>query len=148
MATNGDQYDAAVKIHSPKDLLTLIKCQNNNLDPKDSFAVVISNEGIFALSITEKIIIDSNLNSNWQKFVESYETESQFIVANPNFNSEERKKALQKLLLEKLKKLGLQDKLALFEGQVENKESNDFNLYNINWTKITLDKNKLKRNPC
>ncbi|MGV7108183.1 hypothetical protein, partial [Flavobacterium sp. U410] len=57
-----------------------------------------------------------------------------------------RKEQLQKMFLKALSGMGLEDKVALFEGEVENET--DISNYNIKWTRKTLNKKKLERTPC
>jgi hypothetical protein len=52
----------------------------------------------------------------------------------------ERKEYLEKMFLLGLKKFELENKIGLFEGEVENANSSDINNYNIKWTRKKLRK--------
>ena len=107
---------------------------------------MISNEGIFALTITDTNINLGDINPKWKKFETDYKNKSRDIISNLNLSADGRKEALQKMLLGLLKDLGLENKIGLFEGVVENEPGQ---LPKINWTKKTLNTNgSLNETPC
>lgn len=135
---DGNNYNGNVKIHAPNDILKLIKnCQRNNVDKTDAFGIVISDEGIFALSILETIDL-SLVSPKWQRFIKNYNDESQTILSNTMLEQNAvllRKEKLQKMLLNELKKLGLENKIGLFEGTIDNSSL----VPKINWQRKKLD---------
>jgi len=120
---NGNTYDGNVKIHAPLDILALLKkCQRNNDDKTDAFGVVISDEGIFALSILQPIDLSSISTTKWKEFVDNYGIKTSEIISNTMLLPNQvaiRKELMQKYLLKELKKLGLENKIGLFEGTVD-----------------------------
>lgn len=135
-------YDATIKMFSPDDLSDgLIKMQNNNADPKDTFIAMLSNEGIYIVTILEPITWNADLAMKFKIFEKSYIETFRFIVDNyPDMNTESRKKYLEKIFLLELKKIGLENKIGLFEGEIENENDPDINNYTINWTRKKLKK--------
>ncbi|MEY2702979.1 MAG: hypothetical protein RLY43_1617 [Bacteroidota bacterium] len=137
-----DEYDGGVKILSPADVGALITtCQtaaeNAAINPTEAFGVMISNEGIFAITLLEPLSLAEigQFNSNLAAFENEYELKAGFIVKNPNLDAAGRKNALQKMLLSLLKDLGLENKVGLFEGEAQD----NFDSYDINWTKKALN---------
>nr|WP_298660733.1 hypothetical protein [uncultured Flavobacterium sp.] len=137
-----DEYDGGVKILSPADVGALITtCQtaaeNAAINPTEAFGVMISNEGIFAITLLEPLSINEigQFNSNLAVFKKEYELKAGNIVKNPNLDATGRKNALQKMLLSLLKKYGLENKVGLFEGEAQD----NFDSYDINWTKKALN---------
>lgn len=145
----GDMKDLAVKILSPEDLLILLKgcsaaATNAGGTPLDAYGIMISNEGIFALTLNDPNINIAELEASpvWVKFRKNYYEKSSKIVNETAFSIPERKERLQIMLLRELKKLNLQDKINLFEGTVNPV------LNKINWTKKTLNNNSIVPTPC
>ncbi len=135
---DGNPYHGNVKIHSPEDIKALlVKCQRNNVDKTNAFGVMISDEGIFALSILEPIDLSSISTTKWKKFVDNYDIKATEILSDYRETSQAviRKEKLQKMLLEEFKKLGLENKIGLFEGTVDNTTSTP----EINWQRKKLD---------
>lgn len=132
-------YDATIKILSPHDISDgLIKMQSNNDNPKDTFIVMLSNEGIYVITILEPIDTnDIQLYQKLKKFNIDYYKGAQKII-NGLYSESERKKALQKMFLKGLKEMGLEDKIGFFEGTIENENATDINDYKINWTRKKL----------
>ena len=78
---NGTPYDARIKIQSVGDLDNLIQTlQTNNTDPLDAFNVMISNEGIFAISIIEQITWTTELEEKLKKFNEFYNKKCDILI--------------------------------------------------------------------
>lgn len=139
---DGNEYDGGIKILSPEDVGALITtCQtaseNAAINPTEAFGVMISNEGIFAITLLEPLSINEigQFNSNLAVFKIEYELKAGNIVQNPNLDATGRKNALQKMLLSLLKKYGLENKVGLFEGEAQD----NFDSYDINWTKKALN---------
>ena len=151
---NGTPYDARIKIQSVGDLDNLIQTlQTNNTDPLDAFNVMISNEGIFAISIIEQITWTTELEEKLKKFNEFYNKKCDILIKNfLDTTPSSRKNFLQKMFLIGLKDAGLSDKIALFEGTVTDEVITGVNVYKINWTRKTLESgflgNTLKSTPC
>jgi hypothetical protein len=105
---------------------------------------MISNEGVFAVTLLEPFSLDERiqLNSKWIKFEKDYKKESAIIILDLNSNANTRKEKLQKMLLQLLKDSGLENKIGLFEGTVENELSS----INLNWTRKTLAPNSTPNN--
>ncbi|MFC4739824.1 hypothetical protein ACFO3U_07445 [Flavobacterium ponti] len=137
--SDGSTYDANVKMLSPKDLyLLMFAFRPNNPDPLDTFHIMQSNEGIFAITIIDIApftVEQRNFLFNWNKEFEEIAKE---IIETWN-TSNARKNALAKMFLNGLKEAGLEDKIAFFEGEIENASDTNINNYNIKWTR-----NKLK----
>ena len=146
----GQSYDGGVKMLSPVDLLQLItKCSTAataaGLTPLDVQGVMISNEGIFALTIIDTNISLTQINAGWKEFVSEYNRKSGDIIYDLSLSSSDRSEKLQEMMLDQLEILGLKDKVALFEGEMEM----GLNGNKINWTRKTLDTNKkVVTNPC
>lgn len=139
---DGNEYDGGVKILSPADVGALITtCQtaaeNAAINPTEAFGVMISNEGIFAITLLEPLSINEigQFNSNLAAFEDKYRDQAGKIVQNPNLDAAGRKDALQKMLLLLLKKYGLENKVGLFEGEAQD----NIDSYDINWTKKALN---------
>lgn len=139
---DGDTYDGGVKILSPADVLGLITtCQNAsvsaNINPNEAFGIMISNEGIFAITLLEPLSLTElgQLNPKWKTLNDEYYEQAGQIITNQNLDANGRKGALQKVLLKFLKNAELENKVGLFEGEVQN----EIDSYNINWTKKSLN---------
>ncbi|MCO6176058.1 hypothetical protein NHF50_13485, partial [Flavobacterium sp. NRK F10] len=147
-------YDAQIKMLSPGDLTNLIKLmQNNNSEPEDAFTVMLSDEGIFAITILEPLTWTLELREKFSELNEYYKTYAKKIVDDYSSMTEiSRKNYLTKMLLKGLKKYNLEEKVALFEGEVENEADTDINNYNIKWNRKSLKKNFLgydvESTPC
>jgi hypothetical protein len=138
---DGTPYDGHVKMFSPKDvskLFTTIK-NSNTISPEDGFLVMISNEGIFAITLLEPLNLPLDLNANWNTFIKNYYDKALSIIVDYQSISG-RKDALEKMLLMELKRLGLDNSICLFEGTVENEIDPDINNDNIKWTRKKLKK--------
>ena len=143
ISENGIPYDGRVKIHSPQDILTLLNtCQTSNgTDIGNTFGIMISDEGIFSLNLIEPVVMDGHFWDEYFAFVKDYKIRSKSIIEDVLLNTNQRKTQLQKLILKGLKKMELLNKIALFEGTVENENSTDMNLYNIKWERKFLSNN-------
>ncbi|AWM13786.1 hypothetical protein DI487_07865 [Flavobacterium sediminis] len=138
--TNGNTFDAQIKMLSPGDLKQLLgTCQNaNGNTPENAFVIMISNEGIFAITIAEPIgALSEETKTFLRGWKEGYEDKAKEILREYSTLSA-RKEQLQKMFLKALKKMQLDNKVALFEGQVENEDTSDINNYTIAWTQKTL----------
>jgi uncharacterized membrane protein YgcG len=135
-------YDAQIKILSPGDLVNLIKLmQNNNSNPTNTFTVMISNEGIYSITLLESITWTLELRNNFLKLKKDYIKTSEFIANNYiTMTSEQRKDHLEKEFLKLLKDIGLENKISLFEGEIENEIDPNIDNYNIKWTQKKLKK--------
>jgi hypothetical protein len=101
---------------------------------------MISNEGVFAISILDNVPLDANLNVLLAKFKKFYDIKAQDFVNNyPNSTPDSRKKYLEKMFLKGLKKFGFENKIAFFEGTVENQDNSNVDIMNIKWTKKNLE---------
>lgn len=98
---------------------------------------MISNEGIFAITLLEPLSLTElgQLNPKWKTLNDEYYEQAGQIITNQNLDANGRKGALQKVLLKFLKNAGLENKVGLFEGEVQN----EIDSYNINWTKKSLN---------
>lgn len=139
--------NCSVKILSPADISALIgaagNALQNNLSPYESYAIMLSDEGIFSVNLTDTNVAMSPIMKAEMDF--SYAKKASKIFKETSANSIERKEALQKMLLELLKEKGLGDKVALYEGVVDLAT----NLPTINWVKKSLDANgNLVETPC
>ncbi len=146
---NGNSIDHAVKMFSAADLYALLtKCQvactNNGASASDAFGVMISNEGIFAISLLGPYAHAVDFNVKWQKFLDNYKRETERILFDPLLNAEQRKKELEKMFLQELKALGLEDKVGFFEGTV----TTEAGIKKLNWTRKTLNSDTVTPNPC
>lgn len=152
----GTFYESRIKILAPGDISVLArKCQIANTDPTEAFVVMASDEGVFAISITEEFVLNGTTVSTdlWNNFRLNYDKRGIAINTDPYLNAQGRRAALQIMLLEELKIIGLENKIALFEGTIENENDSDINNYNIKWTQKKLGKNFLgvailKPTPC
>jgi hypothetical protein len=146
---DGKTYHGNVKIHSPDDIYQLIvNCQRNNgSEPTNAFGVMVSDEGIFSLTILEPFIFDQNLQNKWKDFEKAYKRKSEKILSD-HINSTqaaERKGKIQQMLLLLLKGLGLENKIGLFEGTVDPTGTTS----KINWERKKLDTSgNLTRENC
>ena len=142
-----DSVETNIKIQSPKDLeILLTTCTSSataaggtNLD---AYSIMVSDEGIFALTIINPNINLSEINPGFIKFKERYLLFSKKLI-NAGYYPSQKKVKLQEMLLGELKILGLYDKVALFEGVVNT------TLNRINWTRKTLNSNNtILPTPC
>jgi hypothetical protein len=149
---NGITIDTGVKILSPADIQVLTDDMLNNntangtFAPSDTFAVMISNEGIFAVVPTVDYIFV--LKEDYDNFDYEYYLRSLEILVNKRdiYNTaEKRKKALEKMLLQLIDETpGLKGKLQLFEGNASDPTK-------IKWTKKSLNSsnpNNVDQTPC
>jgi hypothetical protein len=153
--TNNTQiiYDKATKIQSPSDLMILIRGMsiNNNPTPENAFNIMLSDEGIYAITVIEAINTnDVAFMANFRKFITYYLSNAQKII-NQFYSPEFRKKALQKMFLKGLEEMGLEDKVGFFEATIENENATDINNYKINWSRKKLNNNSpggIEDAPC
>lgn len=149
---NGITIDTGVKILSPADIQVLTDDMLNNntangtFAPSDTFAVMISNEGIFAITpVVDYITI---LKEDYDKFDAEYYKRAKYILLDKRttYNTaEKRKKALEKMMLQLIDETpGLKRKLQLFEGNASDPTK-------IKWTKKSLNSsnpNIVDQTPC
>lgn len=134
---DGSFFNGNVKMLSPEDLWTLITdCQRNSRpEQANAFGVMISDEGIFALTILEPFVLPSSFKEEFEEFEKDYKNMADKIISDNRDLDEEsienRKEKLQKLMLNGLKKLGLEDKVGLFEGE--------FDLDKLSWRRKKLN---------
>ena len=135
-------YDSSIKMLSVGDVEALIEhIQPQNTDPKDAFVVMASNEGLFSISILESIPWTDELEAKLKEFEDYYVDRCDYIVDNyTTMTALQRKNFLEKMFLKGLSKYGLENKVGLFEGEVENETDPNINNYNIKWTRKTLKK--------
>ena len=140
-------YDKNIKMISPQDIRALMVMKDYNMTPtsvftpEDTFHAMISNEGIFAITILEPINWDNDLENKINEFESYYYEKSRFIVNNyQDMTPTSRKKYLEKMFLLGLKEFNLDNFIGLFEGEVANENATNINDYEINWTKKTLKK--------
>lgn len=148
---------STVKMLSPADINQFISsCQdvanNTGVPNTDTYGIMISSEGIYAVKMLENEPNPNPIN-NVVSMNEEYKDEANEIFKkNPSSSSNDkaiRKIKLQILLLNKIKKYGLEGKVGLFEADVEAPEPGQPNLLVINWTRKTLSNNgELIENPC
>jgi len=139
---DGNQYDGAVKILSPRDISSIYNiCVPSAIaaggSPLDSFATMISNEGIFSINI-----IDPNFgyeagdfNGKYKKFERKYYKKVEEIILNFNLSTLQRKEKMQKMLLGLINEYGLQNSIGLYEGEVISVGTTQ----NIKWKNKSLD---------
>jgi len=149
--SNGIQYDGAVKMFSPADLSILMStCQTANtnagLDVTEAFGIMISNEGIFAITLLEPISSAEIplITQKWGKFSEDYEQDAKDVIEDYTLSPTERKEAMEKMFLKGLKTLGIENKIGVFEGKVTNVNG----INNLKWTRKTLNGNTVTKSPC
>jgi hypothetical protein len=149
---SGITIDTGVKILSPGDIQVLTDDMLNNntangtFAPSDTFAVMISNEGIFAITpIVDNITI---LKEDYDNFDYEYYLRSLEILVNKRHiynTAEKRKKALEKMLLQLIDQTpGYKGKLELFEGNASDPTK-------IKWTKKSLNSSNpsiVDQTPC
>lgn len=141
----GNKIDITVKILSPADIMSLINiCQpaNYQTSSTDAFAVMLSDEGHFALTILEPIPYSFLQSQQWKDFKVDFFKQISKITGDINGSPQERNRKLQKMMLSLLKNAGLENKIGLFEGEIET----DLNEINLNWTRKTLDPNSTPNN--
>ncbi len=159
ISSNGNSYDAMIKMLSPGDLEILVKtCQFANQDVKDGFGLMCSNQGIFAITLLEPIDLSIIYQGNdqntyttiWQSFITYYEIEGKKIISQENWSPRKKSEQLQLMLLNGLKKIGLNDKVALFEAKVINLDNTNINTYTLNWTRknLSIDNKEITSTPC
>lgn len=147
--SDGTTFDLSVKMFSLKDLTLLIfGFRENNTDPRDAYHIMISNEGIFAITILDSDPFQftneqKNFLRNWKN---QYKEDTQEIIRNYS-TPHSRKTALQKMFLKGLKEAGLENRIGFFEGEIEN-ENGTIDDYNIKWTRKELNNNTLNNSPC
>ena len=150
---DGTNYDGAVKVPSPVDLSLLLGIiQNaNNPTPENGFVISVSDEGIYAITLLEPVSFTLEQDLLWNDFIDKYESIAANIIEDIS-NLSNRKKALEKMFLKELKKIGIDNKIGFFEGTVENETDPDINNYNIKWSRKKLKKvflgYTLKNTPC
>lgn len=148
-ADGNEVINYGVKMLSPGDIGSLIESASNSiiggLSPYEAYGMMVSSEGIFSVNLTDINNVDlSPIMKAEMDF--SYLQRASKIFKETSANSAERKEKLQKMLLELLKEKGLGDKIALFEGEVEQVPGQ---LPKINWTRKTIDSNgNLVETPC
>ncbi|WP_353149994.1 hypothetical protein [Flavobacterium sp.] len=148
-ADGNEVMNYGVKMLSPGDIGSLIESASNSiiggLSPYEAYGMMVSSEGIFSVNLTDINNVDlSPIMKAEMDF--SYLQRASKIFKETSANSAERKEKLQKMLLELLKEKGLGDKIALFEGEVEQVPGQ---LPKINWTRKTIDSNgNLVETPC
>lgn len=133
---NGVSYDGRAKILSIGDLFGLIRTlQNNNpINPKDAFAIMQSDEGSYAITILEPIIVTPELMIAINEMNKEFIAEEKKVINSLYSSIDVRKEKLQKKFLKAIKGLGLQDKIGFFEANIENANAIDINDFKINWT--------------
>ncbi len=142
--------DVNVKMLSPEDLYALLfncqtTCTNNGGTATDAYGVMLSNEGIFAITLLEPYVRNTEFHQKYIEFEKNYLRKSEKILFDLSLNAEQRKKKLEKMFLQEVKTLGLGDKIGLFEGTVTNRAG----IKNLNWTRKTLNANNtVTENPC
>ncbi|CAM3824219.1 hypothetical protein FLGE108171_15875 [Flavobacterium gelidilacus] len=138
--SDGTTYDENVKMLSPLDIyLVMFAFRPNNTDPLDTFHVMASNEGIFAINIIDSSPFTAVQRDFLFKWKKRFEDEAKEIISIWNTENA-RKNALQKMFLQGLKDAGLENKIALFEGEIENENDPDINNFNIKWSRKTIKK--------
>lgn len=145
---DGEQYDGAVKMQSPADIIQLIvTCKNNTgTMPHDAYGIMISNEAIYSLNILDGNIDMATVNINWEKFENNYLKKCNEIIPDTSLSIAQRNEILQIMMLEGLKTLGLENKVGLFQGNVETTTNGS---KTINWTRKTISPTKtLLKQPC
>ena len=127
---DGVPFDEAVKMLSPGDIRVLInRCTYNASlaggSPLDSFATMISNEGIFSLNIINpnfSTIEQGNFNEKFKKIEKYYLGEVREIIENNKSSTPaailKRKEQMQIMMLKLIKEYGLENNIALYEAQV------------------------------
>lgn len=146
---NNDGYlsNFGTNIHSDKDLTNLLVRFRQNavtagMSPLDVQSIVISRDGIFALTIIDNNFSINDVNSLWPKFLLKYMKEAYEISNNLNLSVTQRQDKLKIMMLEGLKILGLENNIALFQGTVTNSMSTtspSVPLANLSWSRIILN---------
>lgn len=144
---DGFNFNATVMMLSPTDLSKLITtCKNNAVTPQDAYAIMISEQSILSLTILDGNIDLSMVTTKWTNFVKNYYSTSEGIKNDESLTNSQKNKKLQTMMLLEIEKLGLKDKVGLFEGDVQTLPNGT---KKINWSRKTLDpNNNLIPNPC
>ena len=145
---DGNEVDLAVKIHSRKDIDKLLRCSTRASSvlgsPLDAYGLMISDEGIFAITIINSNISSINLNQRLKKFEEDYDNLSRRIIEQ-HYLLPLKKQKMQEMFLALLKAAELENSIALFEGTTQTIAG----ITKINWSHKTLDTNgSLVQTPC
>ncbi len=146
---DGLSYDGTVKILSPKDVVELITTlqTNNGSTPQNTFISMVSSDAIYALTLLEQIPITTNMNLNSKEYEKMFILDAINILDDFRGTSPEqidaRNTQLKKLLFNYLKKMGIDNKVGLFQGEYDANENR------IKWKKIKIDNNNnLIETPC
>lgn len=148
---NGDEeLIKTVKMFSPTDVERFLFNMQNTANSSaytnmDTYSIMISSEGIFALkllNVNQTFPIPLS-NAQFTAFKKEYEKKASKITENSITSTRSGK--LQKLLIEMLKKYGLENVVGLFEGTVTNSQQGK---KKINWSRKTVVDNELINNPC
>jgi hypothetical protein len=142
-----------VKIPSPADLFALLSqikmsAIASNITFQDTYGMMFSSEGIFALTPLSANFDTSVLALSQKDFRKEYEKKVTKVLKKDSLSSAQRKEALQKILLQLLKTYGLEGKVGLFEANQEATEPGQ-TLPNISWTQKSIGPNgELVETPC
>lgn len=145
---DGDEFDASVKMLSPADLgILLVECKNNaGINPQDAYGIMIANDAIYSLTLLDATIDMSFVSSKWAKFKEDYLKKAEELLPDTSMSVSERNEELQIMMLKGLKNLGLENKVGLFQGNVETTATGT---KKINWIRKTISPtNTLIEKPC
>lgn len=150
---NDNNLIQTVKMFSPTDIYTLvvktrIGALHTGVPIEDTYGIMISSEGIFAMNILAPIP-QSTLNSiDFEKFKDKFNNLAEKIITDTGNNLQMRKEKLQKALLNYLKDTGLDNYVGLYERISQPNPINP-DIPNIKWDRRTLSPNNtLINNPC
>jgi hypothetical protein len=144
---NGNNFDGTVKMLSPEDLGKLItSCNYNASLTQDAYGVMISDQAIYSINILDGDIDLTAVNAKWPDFEENYKYKAGEILKDTSLTNVQKNQELQKMMLSEIDKLGITDKVGLFQGNVQTLPNGT---KKINWTRKTLDaNNNLIPTPC
>lgn len=131
------------KMLSVQDLYTLAvpmkeNAQTLNVPIEDTYAMMLSSEGIFAIKITDVTFNFANIE--WNNFIAKYWKSVNKLATDDNMNPV----TLKIMLLNLMKDFGLYDKMQLLEGTVNSSSTIP------TWKKVELKANNKSLNyiPC
>ena len=131
-----------VKMFSPGDIRTFSESIQegaafNNLSHLDTYGIMLTSEGIFAIKMLTPI--PATVNIDWDEIIKDYKGEIELLKEFDNLQTND----LKKMFLKLLKKHNLENNIGLFEGKII-PEISDTPI----WNKLYLEGNKVKKTPC
>jgi hypothetical protein len=132
-----------IKMLAVKDLYTVAvtmkeNAQTLNVPIEDTYGMMLSSEGIYAIKITD--VTSDFTTIEWNKLIAKYNKSVNILAEDDNLNPT----ALKIMLLNLMKDFGLYDKMQLFEGTANSASTIP------TWKKVELKANNKSLNyiPC